>query len=64
MKFAVITLTYAPDLFRFKILSESIQKYLLGDYCHYVIVDKQDLKSFMLYCHSENNSVFNQGFKE
>ncbi|MEM7552806.1 MAG: DUF6492 family protein [Cyanobacteria bacterium P01_A01_bin.84] len=44
--FAIITLSYAPDFERCRLLCWSIEKYVSANIKHYVIVDSRDLSLF------------------
>lgn len=46
MKYAIVTPSYAPDFERCQLLSESVDRYVTGNYHHYVIVDHRDRKLF------------------
>ena len=45
-RFAIVTVSYAPDFERCRLLTESTEKCLLGAAKHYVVVDRKDAKLF------------------
>ncbi|MEO1147702.1 MAG: DUF6492 family protein [Cyanobacteria bacterium J06638_22] len=45
-RFAIVTVSYAPDFERCRLLTESTERCLLGDTKHYIIVDRKDVQLF------------------
>ena len=43
---ALITPSYAPDFERCKLLTESVERCLVGNYRHYIVVDQRDVALF------------------
>lgn len=44
--FALITPSYAPDFERCKLLTESVERCLVDDTNHYIVVDRRDVPLF------------------
>ena len=42
MRYAIITPSYGPDFERCKLLVESTNRYVKGDWTHHVVVDRKD----------------------
>lgn len=46
MKFAIVTPSYQPDFERCRLLCETVNRHVRGDWRHYVIVDRRDRDLF------------------
>ena len=46
MKYAIVTPSYAPDFERCRLLSETVERHVTGNYHHYLIVDHRDRQQF------------------
>lgn len=46
LTYALVTLSYAPDFERCRLLHESVQQFVTSPHRHYIIVDRRDLELF------------------